>query len=393
MTNEEQRPASAAFMGAQRAPSYFEEWPTETGQAARGENEGDSLSVPQKGDISELLETSPESEQMLLAVTEPPTDRRAARAEPTEPDEDAAPEAEAALVVQTPALRAQSKQRGSWLDIFRGKPSRAQLAAQQFAADQTAVRMGSWPRSVGVLVANPKGGTGKTPSALALGGVFANVRGGQTVVYEVTDDPGALSVRAEGPARGGIAELVRDADQIRGAGHLTTYVAQQTSYAAVVGTPGDRAPLDAAAVQRASDLLGFFYPVRIMDSGNQPSSSAFEGAVSRADVLVIPVAEALDSLAAAQQLVRHLHRLGGHAAALARNAIILRVNDGRQGGQEVSTLITDSLAAAKLHQVFDIPWDNHIAQRSTITLSNLAPATVQAYTRVAAAIVHQLNGK
>lgn len=388
MTGQDQKPAGAAFVGAKRAQSYFEEWPTEAGAVADGTAEGSAQRVPQKGDIAEIMETRPESEALLRRLTEPEE-----AAEETPGAASVAPTAPEAVVLRkrTPEAAPPAK-RSSWLDVLRGRPSRAQVAAHQFAADQTAIRLGSWPRSVGVLVANPKGGTGKTPSAIALGGVFASVRGGQTVVYEVTDDPGALSVRAEGPARIGIAELVRDADRIRGAGHLTSYVAQQTSYAAVVASPNDRAPLDAASVQRASDVLGFYYPVRIMDSGNQPSSSAFEGAVTRADVLVVPVMEAIDSLAAAQQMIRHLHRLGGHAADLARNAIILRIRDARGASTEATTLVDDSLTSTHVGEVIDVPWDAHIAQRSTITLNNLRPATVQAYTRAAAAIVHQLNG-
>lgn len=386
MTGQGQRPAGAGFLGAQRATSYFEEWPTEVGGNLQGVGRENLSHVPQMGDMTEILETKPESEARLRAVT------RVTSAEaPTLSAPSASATQAVAVTHAEPAQPAQSRQ--SWLRALFNSPSPARVAAEQLGADQTAIRSGAWGSSLGVLVANPKGGTGKTPSAIALGGVFASIRGGQTVVYEVTDDPGALSIRAEGSARVGISELIRDADSIRGAGQLTSYIAQQTSYAAVVASAADREPLDAAAVQLASDLLGFFFPVRIMDSGNQPSSSAFHGAISRAHVLVVPVMEATDSLAAAHQMLRSLTRLGGHASDLARRAIILRISDTRTPSRGTRTLVTDSLAATAVADVVEIPWDPHIAQRSTITFDRLRPATVQAYTRAAAAIVHQLNGR
>lgn len=378
-----QQPAGAAFLGARRAESYFEEWPTELGGAGDPSTPAEVVRfVPRTGDktasevdLVDEDESAEDSEALLLRVSqpEPPQPAPAARAEAAQP----------ALPVAPAAPR-----RG--LFFHRG-PSKAQLAAQQLDADRNTVRLASWARSVGVLVANPKGGVGKTPSALILGGVIASIRGGQTCVFEVTDDAGALAVRAEGPAIAGMAELVRDVGAIRGAGQLAGYVSQQTSYAAVVGTVHDRAPLSHTDVQNVSDLLGFFYPIRVMDSGNQASSSAFHGAVNSADVLVIPVLEAIDSVNGAHQLVRFLHRYGGHPAALAQNAIALRIDDGRTVAPDVRAYVTDALEAAGIREVINIPYDPHIAQRSTITLDRLRVATVDAYTRAGAAVITQLT--
>lgn len=267
---------------------------------------------------------------------------------------------------------------------------RSTVTRQQLEADRAAIRLASWPRSVGILVANPKGGAGKTPSSLIIGGVLAASRGGQTCVYEVCDDAGALAVRAEGPAYAGMAELVRDLGDIRGAGQLAGYATQQTSYAAVIGSGDDRAPLDRDTVRSLSDLLGFFYPIRVMDSGNQVSSSAFQGALDSADVLVVPVLEAIDSVSGAHQLVRALRRRGGAAAELARNAIGLRIDDGRRVTPAVRSHVTDALESAGITRVIDIPYDPHIAARSTISLERLRPATLAAYTRVAATVTGEL---
>jgi hypothetical protein len=239
--NQGQQPAGAAFLGARRAESYFEEWPTSVGDSERPAQRQRNpqpivAAVPQMGDTIEIADEhagAPDSEQLLQQLAGDKTSN-------------AVPATNAVAVTQpgeAPAAGAPAERPakgGGWFGLGRRGPSRAQLAAQQLEADRTAIRLASWPRSVGVLVANPKGGVGKTPTALILGGVLANIRGGQTVVFEVTDDAGALAVRAEGPMSAGMAELVRDAADIHGAGQLSTYTTRQTSYAAVVGTPRGR---------------------------------------------------------------------------------------------------------------------------------------------------------
>lgn len=387
MSNAEQgsgqQPARAAFLGAHRAENYFEEWPTEFGGSAGAPMPAEVVSsVPRmggrpspEGDVVSENGSAESSEALLLRMTRP------APAGPVAGLTD--------VQTSSPAVPAPPAPRRGFLG--RRSPSKAQLAAQQLEADRNAIRLASWARSVGVLVANPKGGVGKTPSALILGGVIASIRGGQTCVFEVTDDAGALAIRAEGPAQAGLAELVRDATAIRGAGQLAGYVSQQTSYAAVVGTVHDRPPLSNTDVQNVSDLLGFFYPIRIMDSGNQASSSAFYGAVASADVLVIPVLDAVDSVNGAHQLARYLYRQGGHAAALAQNAIALRIDDGRPATPDVRAYVSKGLEAAGIRQIVSIPFDPHIAERATITVDRLRPATVDAYTHAGAAVITQLK--
>ena len=87
-----------------------------------------------------------------------------------------------------------------------------------------------------------------------------------------------------------------------------------------------------------------FYGIRVMDSGNQPSSSAFQGAIETADALVVPVMNAGDAVLEAVALLDELRAAGGKAAALAANAIIIRLTDGRpehpQVVERVNRIIT-----------------------------------------------------
>ncbi|GMA94740.1 hypothetical protein GCM10025881_15640 [Pseudolysinimonas kribbensis] len=179
-------------------------------------------------------------------------------------------------------------------------PGRSELAAlaraARLKADEDVIRQTTWPRAVGILVANRKGGVGKTPTSLILGGILASIRGGSVAVMEVSDDPGTLTYRTEGNPTRGIGELVVDHDQIRSAGQLASYTAPQTSFASVIGTTGVRPQLVATDVLHAAAVVDEFYAIRVMDSGNQPSSSAFDGALAATDALVIPVLNSAEAV-------------------------------------------------------------------------------------------------
>ncbi|HJT91569.1 MAG TPA: hypothetical protein VJ777_06450, partial [Mycobacterium sp.] len=168
--------------------------------------------------------------------------------------------------------------------------------AERLRQDEETIRQATWTRAVSLLVANPKGGTGKTPISLLLGGTLAAVRGGSVAIMEVSDDPGALTFRAEGRPALGIGELVRDARAISSAGQVAGYTAPQTSFASVIGTVGRRPQLTAEDVTTVSGVLDSYYAIRVMDSGNQPSSSAFTGALEVTDALVVPVLNAGDAV-------------------------------------------------------------------------------------------------
>ena len=197
------------------------------------------------------------------------------------------------LSVSAPVRVAKHGARGMLTKMgFAVRPGAAEQAATKIAEKQRQhediVRQATWTRAVGILIANPKGGVGKTPVALLLGGMLAAVRGGSVCVMEVADDPGALTFRSEGAPTRGLGELVRDASVITSAGQLAGYTAPQTSFAAVVGSIGARPRLEGTDVTTVATVIDDHFSIRVMDSGNQPSSTAFRAALDKTDILVIP---------------------------------------------------------------------------------------------------------
>lgn len=275
------------------------------------------------------------------------------------------------------------------------KPSLDEVHAfhrqQERSTAETIVRQATWTRAVSILVNNPKGGTGKTPTSLMLGGVIASIRGGSTAILEVSDDPGALGYRAEGSPSLGVGELVRDIAGIRTAGKLHGYTAPQTSFADVIGSTGRRERLTGEAVEAVCSVIDEFYGIRVMDSGNVTTSSAFRGAVSVADVLVIPVMNAGDSVLEAMQLLEELRAAGGHPKSLADNAIAIRLKDGRPESDAVTAEVARLLLEGGVRSLHEIPYDPHIAERQQITLAKLSPATRDAFVTAAAAVVTSLK--
>jgi len=259
--------------------------------------------------------------------------------------------------------------------------------------DEEVIRQATWPRAVSVLVANSKGGAGKTPVALLLGGTLAAVRGGSVCVLEVSDDPGALTFRSEGSPQLGLGELVTESAQVRSAGQLAGYTAPQTSFASVIGSIGSRPPLTHDAVVAVSSLVDEFYAIRVMDSGNQLSSPAFAGAVETADALVIPVLNAGDSVLEALALLDHLRAAGGRSADLASRAIILRIKDGRPEHPQVLERLDRVLEGSGVARVFDVPYDAHIAERGQLSLARLDRDTYRVFASAGAALVGLLRGQ
>lgn len=386
-----------SFRGASRAQGYIE-------ASDSDELHETTHVVPRTADNADNAEESNPEAMLARFRSDTPRFDDATGSDRAWPADD--PQTPDALPGGVPSveLRINRRERGAeapslgWRAIARNlgftiKQGPAEARAAELGSARSLIRLSRWQRSVGILVANPKGGVGKTPLSLALGGCFATIRGGGAVVVEVADDAGALSVRSEGRASVGVAELLRDLDEIRGAGHLAGYVSQQTSYASVIGTVGDRDPLDGDDVKRITSKLDEYFPVRVMDTGNQPSSSAFHGALDVTDVLVIPVLDALDALQGAMQLLRHLHQLGGRAAQLARNAIVVRTHDGRPEDTEVSAYADELIEKAGISAVYHLPMDSHIAERTTLNYGQLAPATTDAITLLTAGVVTQLNAE
>ena len=379
----EEQPATA-FAGAQRASKYIEGSAAPV-PVARPLGQAEDLSATIVSDIAQPEATANFADTAGL-VAELPAERSA--------DDEVVDLG--MLSVSVPVRVAQRGARGMLAKFgMKVSPGAAEKAATEIAERQRQhediVRQATWTRAVSILVANPKGGVGKTPMALLLGGMLAAVRGGSVCIMEVSDDPGALTFRSEGSPTRGLGELVRDAGTIRSAGQLAGYTAPQTSFAAVVGSIGSRPRLEGVDVTAVATVIDDYFSIRVMDSGNQPSSTAFQAAVDMTDILVVPTFDAGDAALEAAALLDALRKAGGKSAALAETAIVLRLHDGRPENPHVIKRVDSILSSHGIGHVHSIPYDPHIAERGQLSLAKLAAPTHRAITAAAADVVTTLQ--
>src|SRR5664279_1193180 len=267
--------------------------------------------------------------------------------------------------------------------LAKPQPGQEELAHRQYVR---AIRQAAWPRSVRIAVANPKGGAGKSPAAVILGGILAHIRGGSVAVWDASDAAGTLAARAEGAAARCISDIAADPDAYALPAMIAVCAATQTSTADVLGSLRER-EFTAADIAEVSGVLDATYRMSVADTANCPHSSAYEAVIERADILVVPTVVTADSVNKALSLLR---RLQDTPTGLAQRAIVAVLHSApetpRLGGD-----LPALFEKAGVGALVDIPFDAHITQGTAISLSALSHPSQVAWTRLAATVVANLT--
>src|SRR5664279_8446 len=268
--------------------------------------------------------------------------------------------------------------------LAKPQPGQEELAHRQYVR---AIRQAAWPRSVRIAVANPKGGAGKSPAAVILGGILAHIRGGSVAVWDASDAAGTLAARAEGAAARCISDIAADPDAYALPAMIAMCAATQTSTADVLGSLRER-EFTAADIAKVSAVLDATYRVSVADTANCPHSSAYEAVIERADILVVPTVVTADSVNKALSLLR---RLQDTPTGLAQRAVVAVLHCGAPETPRIGGDLPALFEKAGVGAVVDIPFDAHIAQGTAISLSALSHPSQVAWTRLAATVVANLS--
>jgi MinD-like ATPase involved in chromosome partitioning or flagellar assembly len=278
--------------------------------------------------------------------------------------------------------------------LVRPGPSRE---ARELVIDTAAVGAQlAGPKTI--VVANPKGGGGKTPTVVGLAATFGHTRGGRNLAWDNNETMGTLGVRTF-PQRYAttVVDLLRALDHLEAtgarAGDLAAFVRHQASgsFDVLVSDedPGRMTQIDAAAFRRLHGLLTGVYELLVVDTGNSARSANFLAAIDVCDALVIPVSFKPDSVVSAGRLIDQLRAYG--RGDLVERAVTVISNGGDSNQQPADVARWSAFFERTTAAVVHVPFDPHLAVGGPISFDQLAGTTRRAYLRAAAEVAAVLT--
>jgi MinD-like ATPase involved in chromosome partitioning or flagellar assembly len=246
-----------------------------------------------------------------------------------------------------------------------------------------------------ITVVNPKGGAGKTVATLMLGLTFGQTRGGFVLAWDNNETQGTLGMRAQPDAHGRtVRDLLRDLGRFGGGagrvGELAAYVRAQEDAAFDVLASDEAATagemLTAAAFREIRDVVGRFYKLILVDTGNNVRAENWQAAVDATDQLVITMSARNDSAETAARLLDHLEQTGRRE--LVRRAVAVVTMPLHR--KDVNPRAIERHFDQRCRLVLRVPYDRHLDSGAPVRYSALSPESRRAWLRVAAAVADGL---
>jgi cellulose biosynthesis protein BcsQ len=295
-----------------------------------------------------------------------------------------------------PVTRIPKATRG-WRALLGLAPSKRELEerAHRSAACQT------YGRPITVVVADPRGGSGKTTTSILLAGAFGNARGGGVLVLENHELRGTMHLRVDSHGKDRTIRDLLGAQQYSGTkgdfiriGDLSAYVRHQIAgqFDVIVSeTKRDRA-LTSQEFESVHDLGCRFYEVVIVDTANDESAENWRAAVQRADALVVPVKWRNDYSLPAVEMLEELQSSGDpRLEDLVRRAVVVASHN--QGDLDVRCRQhLMPYFVERTRAVIEIAPDPHIAEGNVIRHDQLKAATRRQAERLAAEAANAIQG-
>jgi MinD-like ATPase involved in chromosome partitioning or flagellar assembly len=291
--------------------------------------------------------------------------------------------------VATTGVRAAAR-RGTF-GLVRLRPSGREREAR---ANLAAVR-----RAFGglrqITVVNPKGGAGKTVATLMLGLTFGQTRGGFVLAWDNNETQGTLGMRAQQDTHGRtVRDLLRDLGRFGGGsgriGELAAYVRAQEDAAFDVLASDESATagemLTARAFREIRDVVGRFYKLILVDTGNNVRAENWQAALDATDQLVLTMSARNDSAETAARLLDHLEQTG-RRALVRRSVTVVTMPLHRK---DVNPRAIERHFDQRCRQVLRVPYDRHLDSGAPVRYSSLSPESRRAWLRVAAAVADGL---
>ncbi|HZC52590.1 MAG TPA: hypothetical protein VE441_08845, partial [Mycobacterium sp.] len=266
-------------------------------------------------------------------------------------------------------------------------------------ADRKATRdiQRGFSRPMTVVVIQPKGGAGKTPTTIGIASALGVHRGGYIVGWDDNETRGTLAVRVVNRDRQRttvwdlLGELPRFERTEARVGDLSYFVRAQgeAQFDALVSDdlPSNMEQIGESEFHRIHAVLQRFYRVVVIDTGNNVRSPNWQAAVNAADVVVIPSTYQRDVGFSASWVLDHLIQTGREE--LAEHAVTVLTAADPSTDQSVRKELLSHFRS-RTQNVVEIPYDPHIATGGPIHWSHLDEATRRAWVESAAVVVNAL---
>ncbi|MGO2095747.1 MAG: ATPase [Candidatus Microbacterium stercoravium] len=265
--------------------------------------------------------------------------------------------------------------------------------------DQLAVGQ-HWPGPRTIAVVNGKGGSGKTPTTILTGAVFARFGGAGVLAWDNNQTRGTLGWRTEqGPHESTLH------DMLGASAHLLSTDAQAADVANYVHHQRqDRfdvlrsQPIALASEQRVSAedvdkihaVAARYYRLIIMDSGNDESDPLWLRMIDRTDQLVVATTSRDEHAEAGALLLDALAERDERSAQLAANAVtVVSQADQKAPASEVRRVVDGYRKLTR--DVVQIPFDPAMID-GHLHFSALRPTTQRAWLSAAAAMARGFSG-
>lgn len=256
-----------------------------------------------------------------------------------------------------------------------------------------------WPGARTVAIANEKGGSGKTPTAVMLSAVFARYGGAGVLAWDNNETRGSMDKRTQhANHESTVVDMLPQVSHLlspsASAADLATYTHHQpadkydvlhsdTSLLGQHQMTGD----DVKAIHRVASR---YYRMLVMDSGNNREAGNWLAMLELADSLVIPCTDVEDSAETGALIIDALHAQGTpHGLQLAKNAVavVSQKTNSKEGRAEAQRMREGWEGLVR--EVVAIPYDPAL-RSGVIHFDSLRPATQRAWLRAAAAVARGL---
>lgn len=254
------------------------------------------------------------------------------------------------------------------------------------------------PRTVAVL--NSKGGANKTPTTVRLASEVARAGGGGVLAWDNNESLGTLGWRVEKEQHGStVVDFIHAAPSFLSAdahrADLARYVHHQgqDKFDALVSDddPAHHHLISGEEVDLLHEVAARNWRLIVMDSGNATRGDHFERMIHHADQIVLATTQITDTCQGAVDSWRALVSRGGHAADLARNAVVI-VSQTNVAGVPAHMVHSIEEIREKfgpyVRAVHVVPFDPALVQ-GVMRAQDLRPATVQAWQAATAAVIEQ----